>query len=289
MSFLSLLLVLVFIQWWGSGEPLQRDGWFRSYRLWLAGQPAFSAPAWQLLLTVLVPVLALWLLTWCIDEWFSSFWLFVIAVVVLLYSLGRGDFSAQLQAYVEASERADSVAASQRLAELQDSSLASPQDPDNWAELHRQALRAIAYRGMERMFAVIFWFFILGPAGALLYRLSVLCRERAVVGEPTDPLPEASALLERWLWLLEWPVVRLMGLTWSMTGNFDTCFSRCQEGFTDLKRTSTNLLEEQLRGALGYTQGEEEVSLDSIRASQPLYSRSLLLWVCFLALVTLLA
>lgn len=277
MSFLSLILALAFVQWWGSGAPVQRDEWFVTYRAWLARQPLVARPGAQLLLAVLVPVFLLWLLTWGIAEWFSSFWLLIIAVVVLLYSLGRGDFSAQVRSYIEASEREDSVSASRWLAELQGHEL-DETHPEDWPSLHRQALRAIAYRGFERMFTVIFWFFILGPAGALLYRLSVLCRER-----------EPSALLERWLWLLEWPVVRLMGLTWAMAGNFDTCFFRCQRGLLDTRQSSTSLLDDQLRGALGSPETEgEEISLESVRASQPLYSRSLLLWVCFLALLTIL-
>jgi len=83
-------------------------------------------------------------------------------------------------------------------------------------------------------------------------------------------------------------VVRLMGLTWSMAGNFDACFLRCQRGLLDTKATSTQLLEEQMSGALGATEADEEVTLDTIRASQSLLSRSLLIWVCLLALVTLL-
>lgn len=280
MTFLSLLLVLVLIQWWGSGAPVQRDGWFTGYCDWLERQPALQWPAVRLLLAVLVPVLALWLLTWGVACWLGSNWLFLIAVPVLLYSLGRGDFTEQVRAYIEASYRKDSVSAARLLADLQGREF-DDADPEDWPTLHRQALKAIAYRGFERMFTVIFWFFVLGPAGALLYRLSVLYREQ-----------EQSALVERWIWLLEWPVVRLMGLTWAMAGNFDTCFFRCQRDFLDVEKRSSTVLYDHVLGALGLSDGvtgNEPVTLDSISASQSLFSRSLLIWVCFLALVTLLA
>lgn len=276
MTFLSLILVLAFVQWWGSGAPVQKDGWFVAYRCWLAERFAQDQESLRLLLVVLGPVLGLWLLTGLVATWLSSFWLLVIAVLVLLYSLGRGDFTAQVRTYIEACEREDSVAAAQALSQWQGHERQEP-DPDDWPSLHRQALRAIAYRGFERMFAVIFWFFVLGPIGALLYRLSVLYRSQ----EPT-------AVAERWVWLLEWPVVRLMGLTWAMAGNFDTCFLRCQRGVLDINRSSTELLDEQLNGALG-AQEQGLTSLDAVRASQPLFSRSLLIWVSVLALVTLLA
>lgn len=280
MTFLSLLLVLALVQWWGSGAPLQRDGWFFRYADWLDNRPKLTWPAGRLLLAVLVPVLALWLLTWWVASTLAPIWVLFIAVPVLLYSLGRGDFTEQVRNYIEASYRKDSVSAALHLAQLQGKEV-DDRDPEDWPTLHRQALRAIAYRGFERMFAVIFWFFILGPAGALLYRLSLLYRQR-----------EPSALVDRWVWLLEWPVVRLMGLTWAMAGNFDTCFFRCQRDSLDVHKRSSSVLYDHALGALGLPDevcGEEPVTLDSISASQPLFSRSLLIWVCFLALVTLLA
>lgn len=280
MTFLSVFLVLVLVQWWGSGAPLQKDGWFDRYLDWLEQRPSRARPKLQLLLAVVAPALVLWLLTWAVAEGLSQGWLIFIAVPVLLYSLGRGDFSAEVQAYVEASEREDSVSAARHLAALQGNAVEDA-DPEDWASMHRQALKTIAYRGCERMFAVLFWFLVLGPAGALMYRLSVLYRERS-----------ESAQVHRWLWLMEWPVVRVMGFTWAMAGNFDSCFFRCQRDLGDTRQGTSVLLYDQMLGALGRTEPEpadSAVDLDMIRASQPLYSRSLLLWVCVLALITLLA
>lgn len=280
MTFLSVFLVLVLVQWWGSGAPLQKDGWFDRYLHWLERRPSRAWPKLQLLLAVVAPALVLWLLTWAVAEGLSEGWLIFIAVPVLLYSLGRGGFSAEVQAYVEASERGDSVSAAQHLAALQGNAVEDA-DPEDWASMHRQALKTIAYRGCERMFAVLFWFLILGPAGALMYRLSVLYRERS-----------GSAQVHRWLWLMEWPVVRVMGFTWAMAGNFDSCFFRCQRDLGDTRQGTSVLLYDQMLGALGKAEpdpADSVVDLDMIRASQPLYSRSLLLWVCVLALITLLA
>ncbi len=280
MIFLSILLVLALVQWWGSGAPLQKDGAFYRYLDWLDRQRVNRRPKAHLLMAVVLPTLVLWLLNAWVVSQVSSILGFLIAVPVLLYSLGRGDFSAQVGAYLNASERGDSVAAAEHLAQLQET-VAEEGDPEDWPELHRQALRAVAYRGFERMFAVIFWFVILGPAGALLYRLSVLYGQA-----------KPSRAATRWLWLLEWPAVRLMGLTWAMAGDFERCFFRCQRDLLNREQTSSALLYDQMLGALGSQDaqpGAANVDLDMIRASQPLFSRSLLLWVCVLALITLLA
>lgn len=298
MNFLSIIAALALVQWWGSGAPLQRDQWFYS---WIERVQTWELlkthSAGRLLVAILGPCLALWLVIWGLACWWGTGWVFFVAVPVLLYSLGRGEFTAQVKAYLLASKRGDSVAASQAVAQLQgDLPSADQASADDWETLNREALSIISYRGFERMFAVLFWFLILGPVGALLYRLSALYLER-----------QPDSFAERWLWLLEWPAVRLMGFTLAMAGNFDTCFSRWQRDFFDVERSSQELLQDQLRGALGEPSEEvygpdhdpepltEKAEFENgaadqrlIKASLPLFSRSLLLWVCVLALVTLL-
>lgn len=299
MNFLSIIAALALVQWWGSGAPLQRDQWFYNWIERLeAWEPLKVHSAGRLLVAILGPCLVLWLLIWALASWWGTGWVFFIAVPVLLFSLGRGEFSSQVKSYVQAGKRGDSVAASQAVDQLRGNlPLDTEASADDWETLNREALSIVSYRGFERMFAVLFWFLILGPVGALLYRLSSLYLERH---------PDSFA--KRWLWLLEWPAVRLMGFTWAMAGNFDTCFSRWQRNFFDVDKSSQALLQDQLRGALGEpteevygaerepdfvtekSEFEDQASaeLSLIKASLPLFSRSLLLWVCVLALVTLL-
>lgn len=315
MIFLSLIVALALVQWWGSGAPVQRDGWFYAWIERLQRVDALGkVPGGYSLAAVLGPCLILALLIWGVQAWLSSMWVFFIAVPVLLYSFGRGDFSESVKAYLVAAKRGDSVAASQLLDEMRGDSLRTPEpDAEDWQELNEQALGVISYRGFERMFVVLFWFVVLGPVGALLYRLSMLYRERS-----------PDRFIERGVWLLEWPVVRLMGLTWALAGNFDTCFPRWKRTALDFTSPSIYVLQNQLRGALGELGVEEgppedgepsayrEPSADEgplaheeepllavvpaepehsrrlIGASLSLLTRSLLLWVCALALMTLL-
>src|SRR5690554_7223692 len=103
MIFLSLIVALALVQWWGSGAPVQRDGWFYA---WIARLQRVDVlgkvPGGYSLAAVLGPCLILALLIWGVQAWLSSMWVFFIAVPVLLYSFGRGDFSESVKAYLVA-------------------------------------------------------------------------------------------------------------------------------------------------------------------------------------------
>jgi AmpE protein len=230
---------------------LQRDGWF----IWLLNRlrslPAVSSfPLLPMILALALPLLVMVLFIWAIVYFLSANFLFFLYVPVLLYSLGRGDFLADVNNYIDTANRGDSVAASKLIDDLcgraaNDISSAPTSD---WKGLHTQALKVISYRGFERTFAVLFWFVIAGAisasaVGALLYRLSVIYREQTI------PNSNEALLADKWLWLIEFPAVRLMGLTWAFVGNFDSCPLR--DSLADTENSSMTILNNSLRGALG--------------------------------------
>ncbi|WP_323815098.1 regulatory signaling modulator protein AmpE [Cellvibrio sp. NN19] len=319
MIFLSLVAVLAIVYWLGSASFLQYDGWFKWLSNRLQKVPGLSAaPALPLALSLIISLIVLVVAFVLIYELAGKQYLFFLYVPVLLYSLGRGNILTDVQEYIALATRGDSVAATQLLDRLRASE--SVADVSDWRGLHTEALKVFAYRGFERMFAVLFWFFIAGPFGALLYRLSVLYRDFAEAGS------EAQAVANQWLWLLELPSVRLMGITWALVGNFETCPLR--KNLLDMQSSSDYVLNECLRGALGAptdcsasameqmnsaeqaemqeemeeetqdiiedltgdvitTHSEPAYSFALVKSSVPLYSRSLLFWICAIAFATL--
>lgn len=313
MIFLGGLVVLALAFGLGMGRALQRDEWFlhwvgllRSWQ-WVADNELFS-----LVLSVVLPALALSGLMFSIAYFFSGNWLFFIYVPILFYSLGRGDLRADVAHYLALTQRGDNVAASHWVDEMGgDTELEHHGvDVDDWQKLHTQALEVISYRGYERLFAVIFWFFVLPGVGAFLYRLTIIYRQQSAANS------SSRVLVKRWLWLLEWPGARALGLTWALVGNFDSCYSVLKHNFLDFSRSSMDFLSCSLRGALGMTpmlderdnelQGADQVddlsplvppvingintepdSYGLISAGLALFSRALLLWLCVIALVTL--
>src|SRR5690625_6095439 len=97
MIFLSLIVALVLVQWWGSGAPVQRDGWFYTWMERLQTVDALGkVPGGYSFVAVLGPWLILALLIWGIQAWLSYMWVFFIDVPDLLYSFGRGVFKAKV-------------------------------------------------------------------------------------------------------------------------------------------------------------------------------------------------
>ena len=87
-------------------------------------------------------------------------------------------------------------------------------------------VEAVFRNAQRRWFGVLFWFLLLGPVGALLYRLSVL----SVEGEMATQLPPTTGEgARRLLAVLDWPVAQLMTLAMALVGNFDTVLAAWRE------------------------------------------------------------
>jgi AmpE protein len=247
MIFLSLIAVLGIMYWSpNSASILQRDGWF----IWLLNRaralPAASSfPLLSMILVFVIPLLIMMVCIWAIVHFLSANFLFFLYVPVFLYSLGRGNFLAEVNNYIAIANRGDSVSAAKWIDDLcgHAANDIATSTADDWKSLHTQALKVISYRGFERSFAVLFWFFIAGAVGSFLYRLSAIYREQTV------PNSNEALLADRWLWLIEFPAVRLMGLTWAFVGNFDSCPLR--DSLLDSENSSMTILNNSLRGALG--------------------------------------
>jgi len=287
MTILSLLLVLGAIQIWGSGAPLHKDAWFHEL---LAGlrQQSWLRSDLVLFAALMIPLAVLGLLMALVSQTLPILGPLLLNVAVLMYSLGRGDFSQAVGRYIDAANRNDSTQASYVVDELAVESFSS--ETNDWESLNNEALKAVLYRGFERLFAVFFWFAILGAPGALLYRMSALYREGKAI-EEFD-----SSMSSRWLWLMEWPALRILGVSWALAGNFVGCIDRWKECLFCPDRNSSEVLEHYVQGALSFSESDfqnddpaaqAKVSAGQVQAVQSLLSRTLWLWLCVIAVVSL--
>ena len=101
----------------------------------------------------------------------------IFGIVVVVYCLGPSNFWSQFYVYAAAIHKDDAQAAVENAKSLFElPAFANPQ------EFHRALTSALFIAANNRIFAVIFWYILLGPAGAVLYRprgfiaLKVDCR-----------------------------------------------------------------------------------------------------------------
>ncbi|WP_086931001.1 regulatory signaling modulator protein AmpE [Agarilytica rhodophyticola] len=277
MDLFIVVLAILFLQVWGADNPFHKDEWVKRWVEYLDN--SFSPGASLLFfLAVGLPILAASLVMYTIAT--VSYWpLLPISVFILLYSFGRGEFTNIVTEYTQACFDEDWDSALERAGKL-DVDLTGLA-PNDWDTLHQHVLDEAAYRGFERMFAVLFWFFIFGPLGALLYRLVFLFNHGAN-GE--------NKSAKKWLWVLEWPAVRVLGLSFAMTGNFVGCIRRWHDSLFCVTRPTHMTIGQSVLGALSIEDDLDqtcEVTRKELSLLDKLYLRTLWFWLGAIAVFIL--
>lgn len=198
----------------------------------------------------------------------------LFSVLVLAYSWGPRDLDVDVEAVIEAHDLASRRAAVAHLYEdaavVRDGGIVGG---DGLAIVRMEGaslVDAVFRSGLRRWFGVLLWFLVLGPAGALLYRLVAL----AAVGPLSRTLPVQNATGARWvLAVLEWPVAQLMTLAMALVGNFDAVFGAWRAaGGPDLS-LSSGFLSAAARASVG-SELEEEGQEFTEGLAPPLAGRS---------------
>ncbi|HKK22996.1 MAG TPA: regulatory signaling modulator protein AmpE [Pseudohaliea sp.] len=230
MNFLALIIAVALQQLAGPHAPWHRDGWFDRWWRWLEARGA--SPALTAAVAVLLPTLAaLWLLAAVGGGLFGLVGL-GLAVLLLLYGLGRGDFNG-LMADLRAHCAAGDGEAAWLTAEATLSHLEATGDGEGRAP-GEELRAALLYEACQRWYAPVFFFVLAGPAGALGYRLLQLSAARGV--------PARRALR-----FADWAPARLLALTFAVTGDFAAAARALARG----DEAAPELLGETARCAVG--------------------------------------
>ncbi|KQQ67629.1 hypothetical protein ASF84_00340 [Pseudomonas sp. Leaf127] len=208
MSFLVLLLAIVIEKFSGLRQRVQRDGPWLKQLARLEASPRTAARPWlSLALLVLLPVLVLHLVLVVMGSVAYGWLLLPVHLVVLIYSLGRGDVIAALGPFRDACRRGDTQAAVH----------VAERDMGVKAHDSEQLLAGVQghllWQAYQGFFAVLFWYVLLGPVAALAYRLLALAVEHSktpAIGERAGQLRHA----------LDWLPVRLLAASFALVGNF---------------------------------------------------------------------
>ena len=252
-------------------------------------------PLLLVILLAFVLVLPVLLLRLSLGDALYGFPYLIFAVLVLFFSLGPRDIAEEVDEHCAAlrSEEPERIRATAKT--LLEKEISA--DP---AERSLEVEQAVCIQGNNRLFAVIFWFVLLGPLGAWTYRVTDLIRRRAVFRAGRDDsgtgvaslVVGAAEDLHGWL---AWIPARLTAMGYALAGNFDGALTAWRtptpRGAEELHARSENLLARVGTGAIALPPVvEEDMTERSVRgaaAAKRLVLRSLLIWAAVVAAMTL--
>lgn len=257
-------------------------------------------PVVFLALLLMSPV---FILTYLLGDALLGFPYLFLAIVVLFFSLGPNDIGEDVDDYCSAIESSDP----EKIRISAKALLEKDVPEDGWTRI-RKVEEAVFVQANNRLFAVIFWFVLLGPLGAWGYRVTDLIRRRAVFSanraveaeaEDEDEtsgnaqrIAEASTSLHSWL---AWVPARLTALGYALAGSFDGALAAWRTTPDPMPATTgehnENLLARVGTAALALPEIEDESEaargIRGAATANSLVFRLLFLWALVIAGMTL--
>lgn len=260
----------------------------------LATWPAII-PVVLLAVLLVLPVSAI---IWFLGGTLAGFTYLLLAVVVLFFSLGPHDIGEQVGEYCRALESDEPEPIHNAAKAIVEGDV-----PDAARERTTCVEAAVCVQANNRLFAVVFWFVVLGPLGPLgawAYRVTDLIRRRAVFTAARDEqvdsnstrIRDAAEMLHGWL---AWIPARLTAIGYAAAGNFDDAIAALRAPTEDLDAStserSENLLARVGIAALALQDRPDESATErAIRGAQAanhLVFKLLLIWAVIIAAMTL--
>jgi membrane protein required for beta-lactamase induction len=203
----------------------------------------------------------------------------ILGVAVLLFCLGASPLQYKIESYLNPKEGKSSEDEAELKAYLKDAGISTH------SGFHRTVTNLMFWQSHERVFAIVFWFLILGPIGALVYRLISWFHDNALHGETLyDNQAEDLAKVHKYA---AWIPARLVGLSYTLVGNFMGSFD------TWLKLAPNPALAQEVvvecgDASLGISATPANTSTKAENESTlKLIQRALLVWVLIIAVATL--
>jgi len=258
------------------------DGGFRRW----VQQLADTSGVGRVVLAIAVPVVLCSLVIWLLHMLpLADLLLLIFALAVLLFSFGPQAFEADLEAILRAPDQSSREAAAQALSD----------DGETIAWTTADLGEATAYAALRRRFGVLFWFFLLGPIGALLYRLARQLGHDTSLALDADARSYARYLANA----LDWLPAQLMVFTLALVGHWDAVIGAWRRWHQQAAPNSWYLSSPDFLGAAaradvltdieggdGYVE-ERTDALHELRRLRDALLRALLAWLSVVALIVL--
>lgn len=277
MALICILIGIIFERASDLLESRRNFDWYDSYSRWLLKTlPGLTNQQKSSIVILLFPVmLVIGLLQGWLDDKLLGLTQLLFGLVIFAYSLGPYDLNRQINRYLEAREAGDEDTAYEEAVLIMQKE--APTDSDQQTV---EVMRAVLHEANDRFFAVIFWFVVLGPMGALLYRLTSHTMRNSASAT-------LSAAARQLLAILAWAPAHLVAVGYALTGNYEGAKQQfiSKNKQDDLYECNYHTLITAGQGALKDCQPGEETAC--IRSARALVLRTLVVWLAIIAMMTL--
>ena len=318
MKFLVILICLTINYLWLKDFDRFDDSWFFRFRCQMVdlSTKISRKPSARWVLgagfTYLLPLFALGTVLYLVAGQFYDLPTMGVHILVLLVAFDRIQPGKLAREFLEKWKAGDIEACMLYLKQ----ELAMPEalKIDDEESLSDYFSKQLVYRSFEKMFVMFFWYIIGGPIGILICYISYQLRDLKIEPEAREKTDEREyeqqqeeiKLISNVIWLLEWTPMRLLAITFSLTGNFVRCFENLKKSFwsADIETSSADLLYGYASCALsgmvdsdtpGADDGEKPKTRERlqkvvrIQALLALLERSQAVWLIMLAIFTVYA
>lgn len=207
----------------------------------------------------------------------------LFATLVLLFALGPKELQRQVQSFIDACDSENEEEKKRIGYELTSGNTAHKE-----LTYGQTIALGVLKHSYLRTFSVIFWFIILGPIGAILYRSSHTLKLK--LPEMDDMGLDFRSGVNRLLYILDWVPTRITAFTYALSGNFHDATSKWWDGHeVEDGDDADNILSRAGIGALGLDNNVPEADdpANYAEMAQGLALRSLTIWIGVLAVITI--
>jgi membrane protein required for beta-lactamase induction len=286
MIIISIVIALVMERVFPQLVEFRTFKWLEDYSYWMKN--AFNMQrmgAWMAVAVLLSP---LFLLAWMISAMFENalFGLFELAfnVALVFFCIGPRNIDLDVDRYLDAID----VGGAQKRAKLASKLVSGTPS----LELSKQALqvcKAILHEANSRVFAVLFWFVLLGPVAALMYRVLEQLLRRKVL---EDSLQEIKRVLSEVMGWVDWLPVRFTLFAYMIGGNFDEglqAYRTRDDTILDIHEENSQLLKAVGFAALVQHPIEnDQQAMNMVKKARGLFLRALVVWLILVLFISFL-
>ncbi len=242
-------------------------------------------------------VLPVYLVIFGLGGTLAGFTYLILAIVVLFFSLGPRDIGEEVGEYCKALESEDEEAI-----QIAAKAIVEGDVPTDARQRIERVEESVCVQANNRLFAVVFWFVLLGPLAAWAYRVTDLIRRRSVFSVARESesdgadnmtaVRDAAVMLHGWL---AWIPARLTAVGYAAAGHFDEAIAAMRAP-TEERDATTSEHSEHLLARVGTAalalgdKPDESITERGVRgaiSANRLVFRQLIIWAVIISAMTL--